>query len=123
LAKSLSKIGINAMTDVSDGIGTEIKNICAASGVGAIIYADKIPISTSTREDAKELGKNPLDFALYGGEDFELVFTASKDRIKELEKLDVTAIGEIVEKNKGIKLRINGKDLELKPGFDHFTRK
>ncbi|MBI2656218.1 thiamine-phosphate kinase, partial [Candidatus Woesearchaeota archaeon] len=77
LARKLAKFGINSMIDVSDGVASEIKHICDGSDVGAVIHADKIPISKDTINDAKKISKNPLDFALYGGEDFELVFTAS----------------------------------------------
>lgn len=122
LARELVKIGINSMIDVSDGIASEVRHICSESCVGAIIYADKIPISKNTIKDSKKIKKNPLDFALYGGEDFELVFTASKSKLNRLKKYEVSVIGEIVDKKYGIKLVKNGKKLNLEGGFDHFRR-
>ena len=122
LARKLVKIGINSMIDVSDGIASEVKHICKESNVGAIIYADKISISRNTIIDAKKIHKNPLDFALYGGEDYELVFTALKNKLKWLKNYDVKVIGEIVDKKYGIKLIKNGKKSKLKSGFDHFKR-
>ena len=122
LARKLAKIGINSMIDVSDGVASEIKHICDESNVGAVIYDDKIPISKDTINDAKKIKKNALDFALYGGEDFELVFTASKNKLKQLKKYDVRIIGQIVDKRYGIKLIKNGKKLNLESGFDHFKR-
>ena len=98
LARKLVKIGINSMIDVSDGVASELRHICEESKAGAIIYADKIPISKNAINGAKKLNRNPLDFALYGGEDFELVFTANKNRLKQLKKYDVTFIGEVVKK-------------------------
>ncbi|MBI2542026.1 thiamine-phosphate kinase [Candidatus Woesearchaeota archaeon] len=122
LARKLVKIGINSMIDVSDGAASEVRHICDESKVGAMIYADRIPISKNTINDAKKINKDPLDFALYGGEDFELVFTADKNKLNKLKKYDVKVIGEIVNKKHGIKLAKNNKKLNLESGFDHFKR-
>ncbi|MBI2658159.1 thiamine-phosphate kinase [Candidatus Woesearchaeota archaeon] len=123
LAGKLVKIGVNSMIDVSDGVASEARHICNESNVGAVIYADKIPISKNTIIDAKKLNKNALDFALYGGEDFELVFTAGKNKISRLKKLDVSAIGKIVGREQGVKLAMGNKKTELKMGFEHFQNK
>lgn len=120
LARKLVKIGVNSMIDVSDGVASEIRHICNESNVGAIIYADKIPILKNTIIDAKKLHKNPLDFALYGGEDFELIFTANKNKLNKFRKYDVKAIGKITDKRYGIKLVKNNKKFSLGNGFDHF---
>ncbi len=122
LARRLVKIGINSMIDVSDGVASEVKHICDESKAGAIIYADQIPISKNTINDSKKINKNPVDFALYGGEDFELVFTANKNKLKKIKKYDVKVIGEIVDKKYGIKLIKNNEKLNLQSGFDHFKR-
>ncbi len=122
LAQKLVKIGINSMIDVSDGVASEVKHICDESKAGAIIYADKIPISKYTINDSKKVGKDAVDFALYGGEDFELVFTASKSKLSKLKKYDVTVIGKIIDKKYGVKLIKNNKEYELESGFDHFKR-
>ena len=122
LARKLAKIGVNSMIDVSDGVAPEVKHICDESKVGAVIYADKIPISKDTIKDAEKMGKNPVDFALYGGEDFELVFTASKNKLNQLKKYDVKVIGEVADKKYGIKLVRNGKKSKIESGFDHFKR-
>ncbi|MBI3026902.1 thiamine-phosphate kinase [Candidatus Woesearchaeota archaeon] len=122
LARKLVKVGISSMIDVSDGVAPEVKHICEESKVGAVIYADKIPISNDTLTDSKKLNKNGIDFALYGGEDFELVFTANKNKLNEFKKYDVKVIGDIVDKKYGIKLIKNNRKLDLKSGFDHFKR-
>ena len=119
LARRLVKIGINSMTDVSDGIASEVKNICNESKVGAIIHFDKIPVSKNTIKDSKKIKKNPIDFALYGGEDFELIFTAPKNKLQKLRKYG-TVIGEIVDKKRGITLIKNKKASKLWSGFEHF---
>ena len=122
LARKLVKVGINSMIDVSDGVASEVRHICDESKVGAVIYADKIPISKNTINDAKKVGKDAVDFALYGGEDFELVFTANKTKLNELKKYDVKAIGEVVDRKNGIKLIRNNKKTNIESGFDHFKR-
>ncbi len=122
LARKLVKIGINSMIDVSDGVASEVKHICEESKVGAIINANQLPISKDTINDAKKIKKNPLDFSLYGGEDFELVFTAGKNKLKQLKKYDVKVVGKIVDKKHGIKLVRNNKRYDLESGFDHFKR-
>ncbi|MBI2654914.1 thiamine-phosphate kinase [Candidatus Woesearchaeota archaeon] len=122
LAGKLAKIGINSMIDVSDGVASEVKHICDESKAGAVIYADRLPISKNTVNDSKKIKKNPIDLALYGGEDFELVFTANKKKLKQLKKYDVKAIGEVVDKKYGIKLVRNGKKSGIESGFDHFRR-
>ena len=122
LARKLVKIGINSMIDVSDGVASEVKHICEESKVGALIYADKIPISKNTVIDAKKVGKDAIDFALYGGEDFELLFTAGKSKLKQLKMHGVSVIGEVVEKSMGVKLIKNNKKINLRDGYDHFKR-
>lgn len=122
LARKLAKAGINSMIDVSDGVASEIKHICEESCVGAVLHADSIPISKDTIIDSKKIKKDAVDFALYGGEDFELVFTANKAKLNKLKIYDVAVIGEIVDKRYGIKIVKNNKKSNLESGFDHFTR-
>jgi thiamine-monophosphate kinase len=105
---------INAMEDISDGLASEVKHICEESNVGAVIYANEVPIENDVKQIAK---KKALDYALFGGEDFELVFTASK---KNLKKVRGILIGEI-RKKPGIFLFKNNKEEQiLKKGYDHF---
>jgi len=109
---------VNSMEDISDGLASEIKHICDESNCGAILYKDKIPISDQVRDFAKKLKEDEYDYALYGGEDFELVFTVSKD---ELDKVDGFLVGEIT-KNKEIKLSYKGKEIPItEKGYDHFS--
>ena len=122
LARKLVKIGINSMIDVSDGVASEVKHICDESEVGAVIYAGKIPMSKDTIIDAKKIKEDAADFGLYGGEDFELIFTASKNKFRQFKKLDVQVIGEIVNKKYGIKLIKDNKTEKIESGFDHFKR-
>lgn len=109
---------VNSMIDISDGLASDIKHICEQSRCGAIIYKDKIPIKNEVRQIAKTLGEDEYNYALFGGEDFQLVYTVSKNN---LNKVDGFLIGEIT-KDKKIKLVSNtGENLIKEKGYDHFS--
>ena len=75
-AKTLHRqFGLTAMLDLSDGLGSDLRHILRASGLGAIINRTMIPISAAAMDAAKHSGKTALDHALGDGEDFELCFT------------------------------------------------
>jgi thiamine-monophosphate kinase len=108
----------NSMIDISDGLASEIKHICNESNCGAIIYKNKIPISDEVRDIANKLGEDEYDYALFSGEDFELVCTVSKENI---DKVNGFLVGEITD-TKDIRLSSNGKETLIdKKGYDHFS--
>ena len=113
----------HAMIDVSDGLGSEVGHICEESGTGARIDWEKIPLSKETIEAARTLSDEPQQYALYGGEDFELVFTIPQENIPALKKefSDFTVVGEILPKEDGIYILKEGRALEMKRGYDHFA--
>lgn len=122
LSKSICRYA-NAMEDVSDGLGQEVSNICTLSRVGAVIYKEKIPILGSTLDDAKKAGKDAYSLALYGGEDFELVFTITEKNFKALArrlKGKITAVGKILPKTQGVTLLDKNKSFQIGKGYDHF---
>jgi thiamine-monophosphate kinase len=87
-----------SMIDISDGLASEILHICKSSGMGAVIYEEKIPVDVQTATVAHEFKIDPTTFALNGGEDYELLFTISQkdyDKISALEEIAV--IGHITE--------------------------
>jgi len=109
---------VNSMIDVSDGLASEIKHICNESKCGAIIYKDKIPINEDVRILAKKLKEDEYNYALFGGEDFQLLYTVSKEK---LTYIDGFLVGEIT-KNKEILLSNKGKYEEIiNKGYDHFS--
>tara|TARA_B100000315_G_scaffold138699_1_gene127769 strand:- start:6433 stop:7431 length:999 start_codon:yes stop_codon:yes gene_type:complete len=122
------KIAVSAMIDLSDGLASDLKRICEESKCGARIYLNKIPLSHGLRRFKKSLNKNILDYALYGGEDYELLFTIKGKKIPQLQKgwrkmkIPITNIGEILDKRHGIILvSHDGKEKTLsKRGYDHF---
>jgi thiamine-monophosphate kinase len=117
--KLVELVMVNSMMDISDGISSDLNHICRLSGVGAIVEAGTIPIS----DEAKKANA-PLAAALNDGEDFELLFTLSKDNYESLVKkwndpLKITRIGTITFE-KDIRILVGGKSqvLEAK-GYDH----
>jgi thiamine-monophosphate kinase len=108
----------NAMEDCSDGLASEVRNICDASKCGAVIEWEKVPVSKETFKAAAALGMDAREFALFGGEDFELIATVPK---KNLNKAKGFVVGEIIVERK-IYLKKGGIKRELKKaGFDHFA--
>ncbi len=63
----------DAAMDISDGLALDLARLCRESGVGAILEAERIPVSAAARRAAAESGRPPLDHALSDGEDFELL--------------------------------------------------
>ena len=117
------------MIDVSDGLAGDLEHILQASQVDGLIEEAKLPLS---EEFQVHLGKAPdlLELALYGGEDYELLFTVAPDKapsVRELcaaRQLPVTAIG-CISKGSGL-LSLKDKTGEVRPilvrGYDHFCR-
>lgn len=109
----------SSMIDISDGLSSDLRHICDASGVGAEIDSALVPING----DLKHLvaPDKTLLLALNGGEDFELLFTVAEEKISMLEKRDVTRIGTVTE-NAGVVRLSNGEHtIDLQPsGYRHF---
>jgi thiamine-monophosphate kinase len=105
----------SAMIDTSDGLSTDLRHICDESGVGAIIDSAALPSAP---------GDDELQYALHGGEDYELLFTAPPNRRipRQIAGTPITRIGEITRARQ-IKLRApDGKSHPLKSGgWQHFA--
>jgi thiamine-monophosphate kinase len=121
--KIAGMVRLNAMIDISDGLSSDLNRICAQSGVGAIIYAEQIPISKEARKT-----EDPLSSAINDGEDFELLFTVSKKDCQEFldnwsEPVPITQIGEITNTHKMQIKMPEGRieDLPVK-GYDHLKK-
>lgn len=94
-----------AMIDVSDGLSSEVMHICKQSGLGAVLYEDKLPIHQEAREMAYEFKLDPTTCALSGGEDYELLFTIKQeDYEKLLVNEQISVIGYTTEKEEGLHL-------------------
>jgi len=98
-----------SMMDISDGLSSEILHICRQSGVGCILYEEKIPIAEDTRNAAFKFELDPTACALSGGEDYELVFTVSQqDYDKLVLNEQISVIGYMTEPEKGSKIITKG---------------
>ena len=125
LVKILTEhVSVHAMIDISDGLASEVHHLCTNSNVGAAVYEHNIPLVSVTQRIAGEFSELPTDYALYGGEEYELLFAISDKEFEKLERVtnDVTIIGRFTEKEKGISLvRENGEPEPLIfRGWDHF---
>ncbi|OGP74022.1 MAG: thiamine-phosphate kinase [Deltaproteobacteria bacterium RBG_16_49_23] len=118
----------SAMIDVSDGLLSDTLHIIEESKVGARIWEDRIPLSGPYRRWVSTYSKDPYRIALSGGEDYELLFTASPKRkagILSLARslaIPITHVGEIIpEKERLHLIRKDGKEISPRRfGFDHF---
>jgi len=119
-----------AMIDVSDGLLIDTNHLLEESGVGAWIWEDRIPLSKLYQKWIHSFSKSPYRFALSGGEDYELLFTAPPEmrrRILRLAlalKIPITQIGKISPKREGLHLvRKDGKKYApSRLGFEHFRK-
>ena len=88
---------VGAMMDISDGIASDLRHILKASGVGAVVDLDRLPLSEEFQAVCKEQKWNAYELATGGGEDFELLFTAPAGLEKRTDIITVYPIGRIVE--------------------------
>jgi thiamine-monophosphate kinase len=117
-----------AMIDVSDGLLIDTNHLLEESHVGARIWENRIPLSRLYRKNIHLYSKNLYQIALCGGEDYELLFTASpemREKIFTLAlslKIPITRIGEIIpRKERFCIVRKDGKEyVPASMGFDHF---
>ena len=94
----------SACMDLSDGISTDLRHLCEASGVGAELSG--VPVA----------GGATLEQALHGGEDYELLFTAAGEVPGRIAGVEVTRVGEVVA---GVGVRFKGENLR-RGGWQHF---
>lgn len=110
---------VGAMMDISDGIASDLRHILKASGAGAEVHLDRIPLSEPLRRVCDEHALDCHRFSTGGGEDYELLFTAP-DGIEDHLDFPVYQIGEIVSGDSLIWMA-DGKavDFEIE-GYNHF---
>jgi len=120
---------VTAMIDVSDGLAADLNHLCDASGVGVRVVAADLPLAEATRAVARGAGRDPLAWALGGGEDYELLFSVPAARAAGLAArvagetgTAVSVIGELVEAGAGRRLvTADGASVPLAAeGWRHF---
>lgn len=116
-ARNPKKLGVaTSMIDISDGLLIDLSRICDESRVGARIYTEKIPLSPELKHGASCLGFAPLQLALLGGEDYELLFTAPPEK-----RVKAIHIGEIIKRGRFIIDRSGCKKSFSPKGYQHFS--
>ncbi len=118
----------SAMIDISDGLLIDLRRILTLSKLGATIYIPQLPLSKEFKQYQGKLKHNKIDFALKGGEDYELLFTSPQNKEKELLKLGQTLgvpinkIGEVNSSEELVILDQNHKSYPIDDqGYDHFS--
>jgi thiamine-monophosphate kinase len=85
----------SSMIDISDGLSSDLQHICRRSNIGALIHEGRIPMQSSTRRIADELQDDALNWALTGGEDYQLLFTIPKEEYAAIaDHKGISVIGE-----------------------------
>ncbi|MFQ6084267.1 MAG: thiamine-phosphate kinase [Candidatus Aminicenantia bacterium] len=115
-----------SMIDLSDGLASDLHRLAEESKVGAILWEDELPIAPATEELAKVMGKSSLEWVLYGGEDYELLFTVPPNKSTEVEQnlgFPHALIGEVVDSDQGIYLKDRkGNRTKVEDrGYHHFS--
>lgn len=117
---------LHAMIDISDGLAADLGHILRESNCGATLRAGRIPISDTARENPAK--RDPLQHALYDGEDFELLITLAESDARRLLQdpsvgVPITHIGETTE-GRGLSMQTDSGDCQpIEPcGYDHFKQ-
>jgi len=108
----------SAMIDISDGLSIDLVRLCRASGVGALLQENAIPIASLNRHEVE------LRHALHGGDEYQLLFTVPPGHRlpAEYKEIPLSLIGYIVEGDEISIEHDNGYTTELEPqGWQHFT--
>ena len=120
--------GVHAMMDCSDGLVTDLGHICSESGVGARIRLDRVPVAPAARETAHALGQDARQWAVGGGEDYELLVTCEAEAgdrlaagLADATGTPLTIIGRI-DSQSGEVVFVDADDapVTIRPGYEHF---
>ena len=113
----------HALIDISDGLASEVHHLCEASGTGALIRGAALPVAPQTRQAADAFEEDVDVYALFGGEDYELLFAMPEENLDRLDPQAFTQVGTVTPSGEGVRIQPPGEDeaVPLKPsGFDHF---
>jgi thiamine-monophosphate kinase len=120
-----AKIIPTSMMDISDGLSSEILHICEKSGVGCMLYEERIPILEDTKNAAFKFQIDPTACALSGGEDYELLFTIRQDDYEKIkDHPSISVIGHMTEAEKGARILTKGGNMHelTAQGWNAFKR-
>jgi len=120
--RAAARLGVGAMIDLSDGLASDVRRVCEASGVGCRVDLDLLPVPEDTRELAVSLGRDPGVLAATGGEDYELLVSAPEHVLRalfETVEVPVTVVGEVT--GFGVDFQRGGDTVKDLSGWDHFA--
>jgi thiamine-monophosphate kinase len=125
----LATLGVvTAMLDISDGLAADLGHLCERSGVGARLDEAALPLPEAVRAAAQLAGQSALDWALFGGEDYQLLLSAPRAAVPRISETlwvatgtTVTVIGDILPPEAGLTLRARDGSIRPLPprGWDH----
>ena len=109
-----------SMIDLTKGVNEEVTQLCLHSNLGAHLYQAALPIAIETRQVADEMEEDVDKYALYGGEDLELVFTLPEEKVDQLFNIfnDFSVIGRMTQKQDGLIIQTAQGDII---GFDEMS--
>jgi thiamine-monophosphate kinase len=115
---ALRDSGVHAAIDISDGLASDVRRLAQASGLGAEIDADRLPVAPETRRIAEARGWDAERMVLGGGEDYELLVALPPDQLASVD-VDLIEIGRVV--TDGVWLVRDGRREAMDAeGWDHF---
>ena len=128
--QTLCACGATAMIDVSDGLALDLTRLCRESGVGAVLQLARLPVSPALAKLAEVIAVEPLDLALAGGEDYELLAALPADAVEGaatqlLERFgtSLTVVGEMRSTQGVVLVEADGSERSLETlGWDHFAQ-
>lgn len=114
----------SAMMDLSDGLSTDLWRLCEASGIGARVAVSRIPL-VPVHPGEQTRGRDALRLALHGGDDYELLFTVPRSKLRHIphsfQGVLITEIGEITKKGALLLIDEKGRSSSLPDrGWDPF---
>ncbi len=116
----------SSCVDLSDGLADGVRQLAQASGVGMVIDGRALPIDTDVRAWHESRGRDPIEAAMSGGDDYELLFTARPSQARRLRgvstrlgELPITRIGRVTRTDELLLVDAHGSRA-LPVGYEHF---